>query len=114
MFGLTVRLTFLMGEMRSWDASFITPWSWFWKKLTCGYLSAVWLYCLVGVITEPHSNKQDKYIVILEWNEVFVNLLWVLTFVSEWKKVYLTFRGLTAFHPEQKPLQGVQETIMAV
>ena len=54
--------------MRKWDSSFMSASSWFWKKLTCGYLSAVWLYCLVGVITEPHSNKQDKYIVILEWN----------------------------------------------
>lgn len=54
--------------MRKWDSSFMSASSWFWKKLTCGYLSAVWLYCLVDVITEPHSNKQDKYIVILEWN----------------------------------------------
>lgn len=93
MFGLTVDITLLLGSMRRWDSSFMTPWGWFWKKLTAGYLTAVWIYCLIGVITEPHTNKEDKYVVILEWNEVFVNLLWVLAFTSDFKNVYLTTNG---------------------
>jgi hypothetical protein len=45
MFGLTVRV------MRKWDSSVMTASSWFWKKVTCGYLSAVWLFCLIGVLS---------------------------------------------------------------
>lgn len=31
-------------------------------------------------------NKQDIYVVIVEWNSVIINLLWILSFVCEWKK----------------------------
>jgi hypothetical protein len=51
MFGLTVRVTYTLGEMRKWDSSVMTASSWFWKKVTCGYLSAVWLFCLIGVLS---------------------------------------------------------------
>jgi hypothetical protein len=27
------------------------------------------------------------YVVILEWNSVLINLLWVLSFVYEWKEL---------------------------
>lgn len=39
------------------------------------------------MITESSEspNKQDIYVVILEWNSVLINLVWVLTMVMEWK-----------------------------
>jgi len=94
LFSATVQITLFLGEMCKWDNTVLDPWSWFWKKLTCGYLSAVALYCLFGLITEINSNKQDRFIVIAEWNLVIFNLLWLFSFKSEWKKVYLTVNGL--------------------
>lgn len=54
----------------------------------------MWIYCAIGLITEAkRGNKQDQYIVILEWNEVIVNLMWVLSFRTDFKKVYLNVLG---------------------
>lgn len=39
------------------------------------------------------KEKKDDFIVIVEWNTVIVNLLWMLSFRREWKQVYLTFNG---------------------
>jgi hypothetical protein len=52
----------------------------------------VWVYCVYGMINGDHKKKND-FTVIIEWNTVVVNLLWLLSFRREWKKVYLTFNS---------------------
>jgi hypothetical protein len=78
--------------MRNWDTSVMTPRSWFLKKLTCGYLILVWIYSAIGIVLGG-SKKQDDYVDIIEWNSVSINLLWVLSFVDDWQKVYLCLKG---------------------
>lgn len=94
LFGLIVYLTSVLGKMRHWDASIIEPRSWFLKRLTCYWNVGVALYCLVQIILD--SKKGDDMVVVIEWNLVLVNLVWVLSFQQEWKKVYLTFYGKEA------------------
>ena len=49
---------------------------------------------MVGLLTENTAeNKDDKYVVILEWNTVFVNILWLFSFRTDWKNVYLCVTG---------------------
>lgn len=50
LYALTVHLTLFMKRMLHWDSSFITRESWWFKKLTCLYLTALWIYCVVGLI----------------------------------------------------------------
>ena len=90
--GLTIYITSKLWVMKKWDASIISRESWFLKRLTCFYLIAVWIYCIYGFLT-PQKIPNHDFIVIVEWNTVTVNLLWLLSFRREWKKVYLTFDG---------------------
>lgn len=64
------------------------------------YVSGVWLYCIYGLITDSVDieGKSDKYIVIIEWNSVLINLLWVLSFVFEWKELNFCLD----FYPKNK------------
>jgi len=38
-------------------------------------------------------NHDDPYVVIIEWNLALVGMTWLLTFVLDWKDVYLTLIG---------------------
>lgn len=62
--------------------------------MKCGlaiYLLALWIYCLFGLIFEviPTATDDDIYIVIVEWNSVYVGLIWVLSFAFDWKHYYI-------------------------
>ena len=62
------------------------------KSLICGSLTAVFLYCIAGLLSEQ-LRGDDKYVVILEWNLVFQGLAWLLTFTKDWKRVFVTLKG---------------------
>jgi hypothetical protein len=91
LYSLTVRMTLMMKRMRHWSADFITLESWWFKKITCLYLTGVWIYAAVGLILENTAgqNKDDRFVDVLEWNTVFVNILWLFSFRTDWKNVYL-------------------------
>jgi len=58
------------------------------------WLVGVVIYCLVGLIKEGDDmNHDDPYVVIIEWNLALVGMTWLLTFVLDWKDVYLTLIG---------------------
>lgn len=90
LFGLTVYMTCLLRNMRNWDPTIMTCESWFLKRLTCYWVITVAIYCLVELALD--GSKGDDMVVIIEWNLVIVNLLWLLSFRSEWKHVYLSFK----------------------
>jgi phage shock protein PspC (stress-responsive transcriptional regulator) len=83
------KITFFISAVRHWDTTIVTQRSMFIKKLLAGYVLGVWAYCIYGLITTPDldQKKSDQFVVIVEWNSVLVNLLWVLTFVMEWKEM---------------------------
>jgi len=87
---IILRVTTFISSVRQWDSSIMTRKSMLLKKLLAFYVSGVWVYCIYGLITtsdEIEQKKSDMYIVIVEWNSVLVNLLWVLSFVFEWKEL---------------------------
>lgn len=87
---IIIRVTTFISSVRQWDSSIVTRKSMLLKKLLAFYVCGVWVYCIYGLITTPdeyEQKKSDIYVVIVEWNSVLVNLLWVLSFVFEWKQL---------------------------
>lgn len=46
---LVVNLTIISRTMRRWDSRFMSVWSLTQKIIVAGYLSIIWIYCLVGL-----------------------------------------------------------------
>ena len=67
------------------------------------YLIVTWVYCIAGLIATSSDEeldvegKGDKYVVIVEWNTVAVGLLWVLSWVTEWKHYGLVLKSFGWF-----------------
>ena len=76
-------MTAYIVKLYNWDSSVLTRSSLMLKLLITGYIALIWIYCIVGLIFDSKHN--NKYVVIVEWNSVWGNLLWVLSFVYEWK-----------------------------
>jgi glycosyltransferase involved in cell wall biosynthesis len=83
-----VYITLYLYELREWDSSIISLKSMRLKALLAIYVSLVWIYCLYG--TYGQSENSLDYSVIVEWNAVFVTLLWCLSFSLEWKDIKLS------------------------
>lgn len=90
-FLVVVNLTIVAYKMRRWDTSFLTPNSYRLKIIITIYLVALWVYCIVGLITENLSHD-DVYVVIVEWNSVYVCMGWILSFGWDWKHTYITLK----------------------
>lgn len=100
LFLIVVLLSLATHKMRQWDTSFMNRTSYLIKMILAGYLLGVWIYCVIGLIFEAFSNDDDMYIVIVEWNSVYVSLIWVLSFVVDFRNVYLGldgYRGISFF-----------------
>jgi hypothetical protein len=54
---LTLKITFLIKDMRKWDATVVSNQSWFFKRLTCWYLTLIWSYCFYGLVFDNKENK---------------------------------------------------------
>lgn len=93
---LVVNLTIISRTMRRWDTRFMSAFSLVQKIVVAGYLSIIWIYCLVGLVlenlgAEGKKNDDDVYIVIVEWNLVYAGLIWVLCFLGDFRGTYLVF-----------------------
>ena len=88
-FSVIIKITSFISELRHWDSSVISRKSMVLKKALAFYIVSVWIYCIYGLLTTPNDNqkKSDQFVVIVEWNSFLGNLLWVLTFVLEWKEL---------------------------
>ena len=85
-----VNVTLYMIKLRHYDTSVMGWWSLWLKKGLIAYILLVWVYCLVMIGLEQFANHQDIYVVIVEWNSVMINLLWVLSLVPEFRHLVLT------------------------
>lgn len=45
-----IKVTVFMSELRKYDTSVVSGKSMLVKKLLAGYVSGVWIYCLIGLI----------------------------------------------------------------
>ena len=61
-FLMNINFTIIAIKMRNWDVTFMSWGSLCKKMFVAGYLGLIWIYCLVGILTEQNDN--DKYIVI--------------------------------------------------
>ena len=57
------------------------------KIILAIYVSMVWVYCLIR-LTVKDENSTD-FTVVLEWNAYLIDLLWVLSYAEEWRKIKL-------------------------
>ena len=94
---MVVNFTIIARKMRNWNTKFMSRFSLVAKVVVAGYLSIVWIYCIIGLISEAVSpaNDDDKYIVIVEWNLVYAGLVWILCFLPDFKKVYFVLNPKT-------------------
>lgn len=81
-----VNTTLYLHALHEWDTSAISAGSLLVKEVLCGYVTAVWLYCLYG--TYGQQNSVD-YSVVVEWNAYFISYLWIFSFYQEWRDIRL-------------------------
>jgi hypothetical protein len=80
---LTMLITYIIYRLKSWDSSVVSESSWRWKLSTCVYQVICWGICLpmmVVCIIWPQVGEPADWFMIMEWNTVFVNVLWLLSF----------------------------------
>jgi hypothetical protein len=93
LFLIVISQTLVLRDMHKWDSTVLTPSSYVMKSILMIYVAMIWIYCLYGVITHPDGFGDDEnvYIVILEYNSVYVCLFWIFSFRADWKDIHLTF-----------------------
>lgn len=109
LFILAMYLTLVAKDMREWDTTFCSRKSILLKLIVAGYTFGVALYCLyLLILRADEENDDDPIVVIIEWNLVFGGLLWLFTFVFDWKHVYVTLKGDLNLTIKKIPLQNIQ------
>lgn len=89
--------TLVLREMHKWDCTVLSRESMVIKSLLALYLILLVVYCVVGVVLESgEENDDDKYLVIIEWNLVYVCLVWLLSFRRDWDNLELTLKAGTS------------------
>ena len=89
-----INMTLYLTQLRDWKHTTISRTSLRCKQFLAIYLIVLWVYCIgmiiiVSLADSSWESKTDKYVNIVEWNTVTVGLLWVLTWVWEWKQMNL-------------------------
>ena len=87
-------ITIVMREMHRWDTTSFSSKSILIKIIIVGYITGVAVYCAIGAIASgTPANDDDIHVVIIEWNLTLGGLVWLLTFVLDWKDIFITLRG---------------------
>lgn len=92
LFVIVMTQTIVIREMYQWDSTMISRKSYLIKIIFALYVALIWVYCVTGLVREPsdRNDDEDEFIVILEWNSVYVCLFWILSFLPEWKEIRIT------------------------
>ena len=86
--------TLVMKDMHDWSSTSFSRTSIWIKIIIFLYILGVALYCAVGaLVEETPSNDDDTHLVIIEWNLTIGGMLWLFSFVLDWKDVFVTLRG---------------------
>lgn len=83
LFLIVMTQTLVLRDMYLWDSTVITQKSYLIKVVLAVYVAIVWVFSLVGLILHPDPSNDDEnpYIVILEWNSVYVCIFWILSYL---------------------------------
>lgn len=83
-----------MWDLREWDSKIIGRRSINIKVTIALYLFVIAMYFIIGSLLENGSeNDEDIYLVTVEWNLTIGGLIWLLSFVYDFKDVHITFKG---------------------
>lgn len=94
---LTIIITYIVYRLKEWDSSVLSLVSWRWKLFTCSYVTLVWFVCTgMFIFTNfiPHKlGDPGDWIMVIEWNTVFINIIWLMSFKEEFSRTYLRVVG---------------------
>jgi len=82
LFLIVMTQTLVLRDMYLWDSSVISRNSYIIKLILAIYVAIVWVCTLTGLVTHPSGSNDDEnvYIVVLEWNSVYVCIFWILSY----------------------------------
>ena len=103
LFIIVMTQTIVLRDMYLWDSTVLSRKSIMIKSVLGIYVAVVWGFSLYGLLTKSSDQNEDSniYIVILEWNSVYVCLMWILSYLPEWITLHVTLS-------EYKPTQTIQ------
>ena len=92
LFIIVMTQTIVVRDLYLWDASVLSRKSYLLKMVLAIYVAVVWVGSLIGLVLNPSGTNDDSnvYIVILEWNTVYVCLGWILSYYPEWSNIRIT------------------------
>ncbi len=97
LFLIVMTQTLVVRDMYLWDSSIISRKSYIIKLILAVYVGIVWVCCVYGLLVKSSAIKEDEnpYIVILEWNSVYVCIFWILSYLPEWVDIRITMTEIT-------------------
>jgi hypothetical protein len=92
LFMIVITQSIVVRDLYHWDSTVISRKSYLIKMILAGYVGLVWVGTLAGLVLNPSGQNDDEnvYIVILEWNSVYVCLFWILSYLPEWSDLRIT------------------------
>lgn len=62
------------------------------------YITLVWVFCLYKILSTGQDIEnimvgKTDFTVVLEWNAFLINLLWIVSYLPEWRKISITLEG---------------------
>jgi hypothetical protein len=84
LFIIVMTKTIVIHDMYQWDSSVISKKSLTIKSILAIYVALVWIWTGISLALHPGGKNDDEniYIVILEWNSVYICLVWVFSFAN--------------------------------
>lgn len=91
---IATSITIVMWDLREWDSKIIGRRSINIKVTIALYLFVIAMYFIIGSLLENgNENDEDIYLVTVEWNLTIGGLIWLLSFVYDFKDIHITFKG---------------------
>ena len=92
LFIIVITQSLVVRDLYHWDSTVISRKSYLIKMVLAIYVAIVWVGTLIGLILNPSGRNDDEnvYIVILEWNSVYVCLFWIMSYYPEWSTIRIT------------------------
>ena len=86
-------ITFILHQVRWWYTPSISIFSMTIKMILFIFILVTAIYCMYLAFTEPSKNDDDPSGVIIEWVLALGSMTWLLTFVLDFKDIFITLRG---------------------
>lgn len=93
-----VHTTYFLYQFKQYDSRIISQWSLIFKMILTAYITLVWVFCLYKILSTGQDIEnimvgKTDFTVVLEWNAFLINLLWIVSYLPEWRKISITLEG---------------------